>query len=157
MMAKKVYHNGYVYTVDKDRSVASAVVTEGDRIVYAGDNLKAKAIGGADAELIDLEGRMMLPGLIDGHCHPIMAAHFLSGVVLDIDWTVEETLKAIHNAIQLDMEDRLGSIEPGKYADLVVLEKNLFEIPPEEIHKVKVCETIIGGETVYKAEQKGRI
>ncbi len=104
MMAKKVYYNGYVYTVDQDRSVASAVVTEGDRIVYAGDNLKAKAIGGADAELIDLEGRMMLPGLIDGHCHPIMAAHFLSGVVLDIDWTVEENLKAIREYVEAHPE-----------------------------------------------------
>ena len=58
----------------------------------------------------------------------------------------------IHNAIQLHMEDRLGSIEPGKYADLVILEENLFEVDPAHIHEVKVCETIIGGETVYKAE-----
>lgn len=39
----------------------------------------------------------------------------------------------------------------GKYADLVVLEKNLFDIPLTEIHKVKVRETIMDGKTVYKA------
>ena len=49
------------------------------------------------------------------------------------------------------MDHKLGSIEVGKYADLVVLEKNLFDIPLTEIHKVKVCETIMDGKTVYKA------
>ena len=49
------------------------------------------------------------------------------------------------------MDDKLGSIEEGKYADLVILEKNIFEVPVSEIHKVKVCETIMDGNTTYKA------
>lgn len=52
----------------------------------------------------------------------------------------------------MHMEDKLGSIEPGKYADLVVLEKNLFEIPLSEIHKVRVCETVMDDKTIYKLE-----
>ena len=36
-------------------------------------------------------------------------------------------------------------------ADLVILEQDLFDIPASEIHKVKVCETILDGKTVYKA------
>ena len=58
----------------------------------------------------------------------------------------------INNAYQMHMEHRLGSIEPGKYADLVVLEQNLFNIPIPEIHKVRVCETIMDGKTVFLAE-----
>lgn len=54
-------------------------------------------------------------------------------------------------AYQVRMEDKLGIIEPGKYADLVILEKNIFDVPVEDIHNVKVCETLLEGETVYKA------
>ena len=57
----------------------------------------------------------------------------------------------INNAYQMHMDDKLGTIEAGKYADLVILEKNLFEVPVSEIHKVKVCETIMDGKTIYKA------
>ena len=99
-MAKKVYYNGYVYTVNANRDVASAVVIEDDRIVYVGDDEGAKAFAGPDAEAKDLEGKMMLPGFIDGHCHPIMAAHFMSGIVLDIDWSTEENLKAIRKYVE---------------------------------------------------------
>jgi len=45
-----------------------------------------------------------------------------------------------------------GSIEPGKLADLVVLDKNLFEIPPEEIRNAKVRMTILGGRIIYKKD-----
>ena len=37
----------------------------------------------------------------------------------------------------MHMDDRLGSIEAGKYADLVILEKNLFDVPLDEIQNVK--------------------
>ena len=47
-------------------------------------------------------------------------------------------------------ENVLGSIEVGKYADLTVFEKNLFEIDPREIHNVKIAETIKDGITTYK-------
>ena len=57
----------------------------------------------------------------------------------------------INNAYQMHMEDVIGSIEAGKYADFVILEENILEIPPENIHKVKVCETIMDGVTTYKA------
>ena len=55
----------------------------------------------------------------------------------------------INNAYQMHMDDRLGSIEVGKYADLVILEKNLFDVPLNEIHNIKICETIMDGKTTY--------
>ena len=56
----------------------------------------------------------------------------------------------INNAYQMRKEDVLGSIEVGKYADLTVYDKNLFEIDPREIHNVKIAETIKDGLTTYK-------
>lgn len=49
------------------------------------------------------------------------------------------------------LEDEIGSLEVGKRADLIVLEKNLFEIPVEEITKTKVMQTMVAGNVVYQA------
>ena len=51
------------------------------------------------------------------------------------------------------MERETGSIEVGKFADLIVLERNLFEMPPEEIHKVRVLRTLLEGKTVFTHEK----
>ena len=48
-------------------------------------------------------------------------------------------------------EKETGSIEIGKAADLVVLDRNLFEIPPSEIHSAKVLWTLLEGREVYRA------
>ena len=66
--------------------------------------------------------------------------------------TLEEVLEAytINNAYEMRMEDRLGSLEVGKLADLVVFEDNLFEMDPYCIHDAKVHETIMDGKTRYK-------
>ncbi|MEQ8904419.1 amidohydrolase family protein [Ekhidna sp.] len=59
------------------------------------------------------------------------------------------TLDAAYGAF---MEDIIGSIEVGKYADFTVFDKNIMTIPEGEILDTKVAMTIIGGEVVYEAE-----
>lgn len=54
-------------------------------------------------------------------------------------------------AYQLHMEDEIGSLEVGKKADLVVLDKNLFESDPYGIHRAKVVMTLMDGEIVYRS------
>lgn len=54
-------------------------------------------------------------------------------------------------AYTLRQEDSTGSIEVGKFADLVVLDKNLFEIPVNEISDASVVLTLLEGEEVYDA------
>lgn len=68
--ADTIYRNGYVYTVDAKDSVQQALAVRGGRIVYVGDNDGVKALTGKKTEVIDLQGRMLMPGLIDGHMHP---------------------------------------------------------------------------------------
>lgn len=55
----------------------------------------------------------------------------------------------LDGAYQIHMEDEIGSIEVGKKADFVLLDKNLFEVDKYDIHNVKVVETYLGGKTVY--------
>ena len=68
--------------------------------------------------------------------------------------TLEELLKiyTINVAWSLHLEDVAGSIEVGKFADLIVLNHNLFEIPVTDIHKTEVQQTVFKGEVVYQAE-----
>ena len=68
--ADTIYRNGYVYTVNAKDSVQQALAVRGGRIVYVGDNDGVKALTGKKTEVIDLQGRMLMPGLIDGHMHP---------------------------------------------------------------------------------------
>jgi predicted amidohydrolase YtcJ len=49
----------------------------------------------------------------------------------------------------MHQEDAVGTIAPGKFADLVILDRNLFEIPPAEISDAKVVRTMLAGETVF--------
>lgn len=56
----------------------------------------------------------------------------------------------IDAAWQLRMDNKLGSIEKGKYADLVILEQNPLKINPEDLSKIKVLETIVAGNSVWK-------
>ena len=67
--ADLVFRHGAVYTVDAARSWASAVAVRDGRIVYVGtDSLPAGTIG-PRTEVVDLAGRMLLPGFQDGHVH----------------------------------------------------------------------------------------
>jgi predicted amidohydrolase YtcJ len=47
-------------------------------------------------------------------------------------------------------EDRLGSIEPGKLADLIVIDRDILSLPPEELLETRVLMTIVDGKTVYQ-------
>jgi predicted amidohydrolase YtcJ len=67
--------------------------------------------------------------------------------------SVEEALKSytIRAAYASFEENIKGSIKPGKLADFVILDKNLFEINPADIRNVKILRTSVGGEFVYSA------
>ena len=48
-------------------------------------------------------------------------------------------------------EKEKGSIEPGKLADMIVVDRDIMTCPEENIRDTKVLRTILGGKTVYKA------
>jgi predicted amidohydrolase YtcJ len=64
--------------------------------------------------------------------------------------TVEQALAAyMRGPAAAFMDDRLGTLEPGKYADLAVLSKDVFKVRPEEIGQIRVWMTIVGGKIVF--------
>ena len=68
----------------------------------------------------------------------------------------ERKSESIHQytcgAYALLREDRIGSIEKSKYADFIVLDRNLLEIPVDDISETEVLRTVFNGRTVH---QKG--
>ena len=57
----------------------------------------------------------------------------------------------INAAYELHEDEVLGSVEVGKFADVIVLDRNPLKIASEDIANVKVVETVVGGRTVYEA------
>ncbi len=71
--AEKVFINGRIYTADEENSFVSAIAVAGDEIVGVGGDAEMRARAAEGAEIVDLQGRLVLPGLHDAHIHPISA------------------------------------------------------------------------------------
>src|SRR5690349_1744227 len=68
-MTDVIFRNAVVHTVDPDRPTASAVAVTGDRITAVGDDATISALAGPGTEVVDLGGRLLLPGFVDAHNH----------------------------------------------------------------------------------------
>ncbi len=73
-MGRTAYYNGLVYTADKNHPMAEAFVVEDGRFTFVGNN---EELPHCDRK-VDLEGKCVIPGLVDSHCH--MLAGVTQGV-----------------------------------------------------------------------------
>ncbi len=95
--ADLILHHGKVVTVDRDFSIRQALAVKGDRLVKVGTDRDVMSLRGPTTVLIDLEGKMVLPGLIDSHTHPTDACLTeLDHPVPDME-TIPDVLKYIHD------------------------------------------------------------
>jgi predicted amidohydrolase YtcJ len=67
--ADLVIWGGAIYTVSEHQSVVEAVAVRGDRIEFAGSKSEAQKYVGDNTKVIDLQGKTMTPGFIEGHGH----------------------------------------------------------------------------------------
>ena len=67
--------------------------------------------------------------------------------------TIQEALRAytLDNAFLLFQEDSTGSIEVGKWADLVIIDRDLYTCPNEAIRDVRVLETFLAGKSIFRS------
>ena len=72
--AATVFTGGTVLTVDRRFSQAEAIAIRGNRIVAVGSDAAVRAAAGAQAQVVDLRGRVMLPGFVEPHAHVVAGA-----------------------------------------------------------------------------------
>lgn len=93
--ADLVLRDGAIYTVDAQRSWQEAVAIRDGKIVYVGTSQGVAALTGPDTRVVNLNGRMVLPGLQDAHIHPISGGVEASSCDLNGMNTTEQYLAAI--------------------------------------------------------------
>ena len=90
-----LYYDGDIITMEGDKpNYVEAVIQRDGKIIYAGD--KASAVNNFAGKTIkvDLKGKTMMPGFIEPHLHPLIAAILLSGdIIAPHDWNVPDGIK----------------------------------------------------------------
>ncbi len=90
-----IYKNGAVYTVNPNQPWAEAVVIEDGIIKFVGSNTEAANYATANAKIIDLAGKMIMPGFHDVHIHPLESGSDNNHFELNIDQTNPEKYIAV--------------------------------------------------------------
>jgi hypothetical protein len=96
---ERVLHNGKIFTAEPEHPYAEAVAIRGDEIVAVGTRAQAEQAVGKNAESTDLQGKTLLPGLIDSHIHAIDGGLSLTGAdVGDRVSTIDELVAFVAEA-----------------------------------------------------------
>lgn len=92
--ADTVYKNGRIYTVNEAQPWAEAIAIKDGKFLVVGTNEDVEVVTGETTKVIDLEGRMAMPGLIDVHVHPLGVANSWANLQIknpsDADAILEE-------------------------------------------------------------------
>ncbi|WP_214322038.1 amidohydrolase family protein [Nonomuraea sediminis] len=101
-MTIRVFRNAVIHTGDDTKPLASALAVDGGTLVAVGGEAEVRAAVGGQAELVDLDGVAVLPGLYDAHIHTASFARGLSEVDLRGARSLEEALARIaEHAVRL--------------------------------------------------------
>jgi predicted amidohydrolase YtcJ len=107
--ADTVLINGKIVTVDKRNSIVPAMAIKGGKISAVGSTAGIKRLAGTGSEIIDLAGKTVLPGIIESHNHPSLAATRF----LEIDCRAPG-IKRIED-IQAAVAARAQEVGPGEW------------------------------------------
>ena len=104
--ADLILTGGKIVTVDKDFTIAEAIAVRGERIVQVGAAKEVARLQGEATTVVDLDGKMVIPGLIDSHVHPNGAAmHEFDHEIPDMQ-TIQDVLDYIAGLTKSRDEDQ---------------------------------------------------
>ena len=113
--ADRVYRNGVIFTADGKGSIAEAVAIREGRIVYVGNDGGVAPHIGPSTKVTDLKGSFVMPGLVDGHMHPLEGGLKLEGCSLDYE---SLTIAQLQEKVQACL-DKTKSQEPDGWLEVV--------------------------------------
>src|SRR6267142_4908246 len=97
--ADTILVNGKILTVDNQFSTREAIAIRDAKIISVGSTVEVRKLAGPQTRVIDLQGRTVIPGLIDSHMHAIRAGQAFGS---EVNWvgaaTLTEALGRIHEA-----------------------------------------------------------
>ena len=105
--ADLILHHGKVVTADRDFAIRQALAVKGDRLIRVGTDEEVLKLRGPGTEVVDLGGKMVLPGLIDSHTHPTGAC------MTEFDHPVPE-MESIGDVLDY-IRARAAALGPGKW------------------------------------------
>ena len=116
------FRGGKIITVDADHSKAEAVGVKGDKIVFIGTDEELDSILDPRTKIVDLKGRTMTPGFIEGHYHPILSG-FMGGAIIDIYYP------RFHNVPELlaRIREEAAKLQPGRWIKLWGFNQMIYE------------------------------
>lgn len=97
--ADLIIRGGTIYTVEEGSPVVEAVAVSGDKIVFAGDLKDVSAYEGENTRIIDLQGKTMTPGFIEGHGHFMGLGYNELNLDLMSVTSYEELVKKVKEAV----------------------------------------------------------
>jgi predicted amidohydrolase YtcJ len=113
--AERVFRNATIFTADDQGSVVEAIAIREGRIIYVGTNAGVAPFIGSATRVTDLKGGFLMPGLIDGHLHPLEAGLKLQKCSLNYEsLTVAEMQKRIQACL-----DKTKDQEPDGWLEVV--------------------------------------
>ncbi|MSU20323.1 MAG: amidohydrolase [Pedosphaera sp.] len=104
-----IVHHGKIFTVDGTEAVHQAMALQGERILQLGSNDEILKTKGARTQVIDLRGKLVLPGLIDSHVHP-------GAAMTEFDHPIPE-METIQQVLDY-LKARAGVLKEGEWIQL---------------------------------------
>jgi predicted amidohydrolase YtcJ len=102
--ADSVFINGYIYTANTSDTVCEAIAIADGYIIATGNTQEIQQYVNQNTLITDLQGKAMIPGIIDSHLHPFWGGLQLSGCHLNYEsLTIEQTLERVQNHLDKDM------------------------------------------------------
>ncbi len=138
--AELVLLNGRVHTAAGGAD-AEALAISGGRITYVGSTAGARALAGTATEVIDLAGRMVLPGIHDGHMHPLSGGLVLTQPSLNYrELNLKQFVAAIRKLLARSVEE-----EPDGWLQVELWDATAMDKLPtkEDLDKLETSRPIL--------------
>ncbi|MDF7670397.1 amidohydrolase [Orbaceae bacterium ESL0721] len=102
-VADYLYKNGVIYTADSDNRLVEAIAIADGVIIAVGSSKEVAEFVGGSTKQIDLQGKMVMPSIIDAHMHPFWGGYQLNGCSLNYQsLTVEQILAELQQFLDND-------------------------------------------------------